>query len=182
MKVLFLITNLDMIFIQIPFKMTKGILTIISATCLFFTACQNNSKKDNNSNKNSKVEASKETEIPFTIAKRYFVKNNIKNIDTPKIETAEEFNKIFGSATTMGKDSQPTEIDFSKQFVIAIIQPETEFSTTIKPTGLHKNEKGEIILNYKTEKGEKQTFTTQPYLAIIVDKNEDGAIVLKEQI
>ena len=34
-------------------------------------------------------------------------------------------------ATTKGKDGKPTAIDFTKQFVLAIVLPETDFATEI---------------------------------------------------
>jgi len=61
------------------------------------------------------------------------------------------------------------------------MQPGTEYSTTINPVSLQKNDKGEIILTYKIKKGNKQTYTIKPSLAIIVDKTNNGQVVLKEQ-
>ena len=122
----------------------------------------------------------KKTNISFTLAKNYFVKNNVKKLDNPKIATAEKFNEIFGMATTMGKDSKPTEIDFSKQYVIAVILPETDLSTNINPISLLKNTENEITLNYKSVVGKKQSFTTLPNFAIIIDKKETGNVTLKE--
>ncbi len=118
--------------------------------------------------------------IPFTMAKNYFVHNTVTKIDNPKMETAEKFSEIFGMATTMGITGKPTEIDFSKQFVIAVILPETDLSTTIYPISLLKNTKNEIILHYKSVVGEKQSFTTRPNLILIVDKIENGRIILHE--
>ena len=58
-------------------------------------------------------------EVAFEVAKNYFFKNDHEIPASPKITTAEEFGKLFGMATTMGKDGKPTEIDFTKQFVLA---------------------------------------------------------------
>lgn len=85
-------------------------------------------------------------------------------------------------ATTMDKDGKPTEIDFTKQCVIAVILPNTDSITSLAPISLQKDEKGTIILKYKKEVGEKQTFTIRPSFEIIVDKSENGNIELKEQI
>jgi hypothetical protein len=120
------------------------------------------------------------TNIAFTVAKNYFVNNAVTKLDNPKIETAEKFNKIFGMATTMGKDGKPTEIDFSKQYVIAVILPETDLSTNINPISLLKNTENEITLTYKSVVGQKQSFTTIPNFAIIIDKKENGNVTLKE--
>jgi hypothetical protein len=101
-------------------------------------------------------------------------------LDNPKIETAEKFNEIFGMATKMGKDGKPTEIDFSKQYVIAVILPETDLSTNVSPISLLKNTKNEITLNYKSVVGQKQSWTSRPNFAIIIDKKENGNVTLKE--
>ncbi len=119
--------------------------------------------------------------IAFTEAKNYFVKNTIGKLDNPKIDTAEKFNQIFGMATTMGRDGKPTEIDFKKQYVIAVILPETDFMTTITPVSLQKDEMGKITLIYNKVVGSKQTYTIRPSFEIIVDKTENGSIELKEQ-
>ncbi|MBK8626492.1 MAG: hypothetical protein IPN86_13270 [Saprospiraceae bacterium] len=122
------------------------------------------------------------TDIPFTFAKNYFVNNNVEKLDNPKIETVEVFNEIFGMATTMSKDGKPTEIDFDRQYVIAVILPETDLLTTIVPVSLQKDEIAKITLTYKTSVGQKQTYTSRrPSFAIIVDKKENGIIELKEQ-
>ena len=119
--------------------------------------------------------------ITFTVAKNYFVKNTIDKLVNPKIETAEKFNEIYGMATTMGKDGKPTEIDFKKQYVIAVILPETDLMTTIDPVSLQKDDNGKITLTYKKVVGQKQTYTIKPSFEIIVSKTENGTIELKEQ-
>lgn len=54
------------------------------------------------------------TEIAFEVAKNYFFKNNQVIPEYPKIVSEEEFNKLFGMATTMGEDGKPTAIDFTR--------------------------------------------------------------------
>lgn len=101
-------------------------------------------------------------------------------LDNPKIETAEKFNEVFGMATKMKKDGKPTSIDFTKQNVLAILLSKTDSAKTIEPTVLQKNENGELILNFKIVVGQKQSFSTVPNLAIIVDKKVNGNLILKE--
>ncbi len=164
--------------------MIKQFLTIATVTSLILTSCQNNKKNNIENKQNSnEIEVKKDLkmlDIPFVMTKNYFVKNDVENIDNPKIETTEKFNAIFGIATTIGKDGKPTEIDFSKQYIIAVIKPETNLSTTLEPRTLQRNEKGEIILTYKYVTGEKQSYSTRPNFAIIVDKSENGDILLNE--
>ena len=120
-------------------------------------------------------------EVAFTVAQNYFFKNNQQLPDNPKITTAEEFNKLFGMATTMGEGGKPTAIDFSKQFVLAIVQPVTDFATEINP--LKVEEKGDTLFyTYGVKTGEKQSFSIQPVSIIILDKEyENKQVVLVDE-
>jgi hypothetical protein len=164
--------------------MKREIIALATVTGLLFTACQNSPKNSNSKNqKPVSVETQQKTEltdIAFRVAKNYFVKNTVEKLDNPKIETAEKFNEIFGMATTMGNDGKPTEIDFSKQYVIAVLLPETDLLTTVEPVSLQMNETGDITLTYQSVVGQKQPFTTKPNFAIIVDKTKNGNITLNE--
>ena len=118
------------------------------------------------------------TEVDFELAKNYFFKNNQVIPENPKIITEEEFNKLFGMATTMGENGKPTAIDFTKQFVLAIVLPVTDFATEIDPVKVE--EKGDSLLyTYEVKTGEKQTFSIQPVSIIILDKKyENKEVVL----
>ncbi len=118
-------------------------------------------------------------DVPFEVARNYFFKNNSAILpDNPQITTEEEFNKFFGMATTMGKDGKPTAIDFSKQFVIAVVLPVTDIETEINPVKVE--EKGDSLLySYEIKKGEKQSYSIQPVSIIILDKKyEEKEVVL----
>ena len=117
-------------------------------------------------------------EVAFEVAKNYFFKNGQTVPASPKITTEEEFNKLFGMATTMGKDGKPTEIDFAKQFVLAIVLPVTEMATEISPVKVEA--KGDTLLyTYDVKVGEKQSFSTQPLSIIILNKKyEDHEVIL----
>jgi hypothetical protein len=118
--------------------------------------------------------------INFTVLKNYFVKNTVIKLDNPKIESAEKFNQIFGMATTMGKDGKPSDVDFSKQYIIAVIMSETKFATSLQIISLRKNSQNQIKFNYKLAIGQKQSFSSRPFIAIAVDKSESGIIILEE--
>lgn len=108
-------------------------------------------------------------EVAFEVAKNYFFKNNQAIPASPKITTEEEFRKLFGMATTMGEDGKPTPIDFSKQFVLAIVQPVTDMATEIVPKKVM--EKGDTLFyDYDVKVGQKQSFSIQPISIIILDK------------
>ncbi|BDD05790.1 hypothetical protein [Aureibacter tunicatorum] len=166
-------------------------LFLILAVVFAFASCQSkkseskeNSKTENNNSATVAEKPIKEKEekhsIPFTIAQNYFVKNDVDKLKYPKLKSEEEFDKIFGSATTMGKEGKPTKIDFDKQFVIAVVLPETKYSTTIEPVSLKKKDVDELVFTYKVDTGEKQSYTIKPSLAIIVDKSHHGIVVVKE--
>lgn len=165
--------------------MTKKIVVLAMVTSILISACQINPKKGNEANKKTVAmeieDKARMTNIPFTVAKNYFVKNTVKKLDNPKIKTVSKFNEVFGMATTMGNDGKPTEIDFQKKYVIAVVLPETDLMTTINPVSLQKNGSGKIILIYRKTVGQKQTYTISPNFIIIVDKSENGSIELREE-
>lgn len=165
--------------------MKRQIFMIASVSYFLVTACQNNNKNENNEISNpTTIESKNEMnrrDVSYTMANNYFVKNTVSTLDNPKIETSEKFNEIFGMATTMGKMGKPTEIDFTKQNVIAVILPETDFTTSLNPISLKRNEKEELVLTYQNIIGEKQSFKTRPSFAIIIDKTETGRVILEEK-
>lgn len=143
---------------------------------------ENESIKEPETTTSIKPQSSLLKEVPFIIAEKYFVKNSVdlSDFENLKIETEKKFKSIFGMATVMGNDGKPTAIDFSKNYVIAIIKPETDLKTEIIPIRLQKNNKNEVIVNYELIKGEKQSYKTIPCLILVIDKENDGFIVLKE--
>ena len=116
--------------------------------------------------------------ISFQVAKNYFLKNDQEIPASPKITTAEEFEKFFGMATTMGEDGKPTEIDFKKQFVLAVVLPVTNHATVIIPHRLE--EKGDTLFCfYDAKVGEVQPYSMQPISLIILDmKYADKEVVM----
>ena len=162
--------------------MNTKIVVLTVATSLLFTACQSSSTTSGE-NKNAKTEqpvSKAEKNIAFIVAKNYFANNTLTKLDRPKIETADRFNAAFGMATTMGKDGRPTEIDFNKQYVIAIILPETDLATNIEAVSLQKVENGDIVLSYRVITGQKQSYKIRPNLAVVVDKANNGNVRLNE--
>ena len=117
-------------------------------------------------------------EVAFEVAKNYFFKNDQEIPASPKVTTEEEFNNLFGMATTMGEDGKPTPIDFTRQFVLAIVLPVTDYDTEINPTKVE--EKGDSLLyTYEVKQGEQQSFSIQPVSIIILDKKyENKEVVL----
>lgn len=156
-------------------KTSSKILAIaIMASSVFASCNATNTSKDD-----AQTETAQTTEIdvPFTEAQRYFVKNTYKEgqLTNPKISTQENFDKFFGMATTMGPNGKPTPIDFTKQYVIAVIGNVTDKATTLSVNSL--KQKGDTItLRYKQLEGEKQSFTIQPLLLLRVDNQFQGSV------
>ena len=117
-------------------------------------------------------------EIPFEVARNYFFTNDAEALPiSPKITSDAEFNKYFGMAATMGEDGSPTEIDFSRQFVLAIVLPVTDYATEINPVKLEA--RGDtLVYTHEIKRGEKQTYSIQPISIIIVDKRHERQEVL----
>lgn len=113
--------------------------------------------------------------VPYIEAQRYFVKNSYTNdkIEELKITTAEGFETIFGAAAVMGENGMPTRIDFSKQYVFAVVGMPTDLETTLVVNNL-KKEGESIVLDYQLIEGDKQSYAIQPSLILIVDNTFSG--------
>lgn len=119
--------------------------------------------------------------IPYVLGKNYFVKNTIADgqLAYPKITSQQEFDEIFGMATTMGTDGTPTAIDFSKQFAIAVVDSESSNKIRLEPSILTTN--NEIINFIYTKDVEEQEsyFTSRHCLIIIVDNKYKGDVKIE---
>jgi hypothetical protein len=124
---------------------------------------------------------SKNKKISYVVAKNYFVKNSAETLLQPQIESQEQFDAIFGMAAFQGENGKPTAIDFSKQFVIAIIKPETNISTTLNAISLTKNKSKKLEFTYSVKKGDEQQYTIVPSLIIIVEKKYFADVKLIEK-
>lgn len=120
--------------------------------------------------------------IPFTPVAHHFVKNTYKQGDlkNPKIDNEKEFEAIFGVAATM--NNKPTQVDFTKQYVIAVIGKETDIATEMKPVSLQKQSNGDLVFTYEIkQEGGPQSYKIMPFLAIAVDKSETGKIIIQQK-
>ncbi|MET3034782.1 hypothetical protein ABXT08_01650 [Chryseobacterium sp. NRRL B-14859] len=122
------------------------------------------------------------TTVPYTEAKNYFVKNTFKSntVTVKKIISQQEFDEIFGAAATMGKDGQPTLIDFSKDYVIALIGTETNahLNPEFNIKGLVKKGNS-VILSYAKSGWSASTpasYNVMPMKILIVSKQYDGNV------
>ncbi|QNL48268.1 hypothetical protein H8S90_15855 [Olivibacter sp. SDN3] len=164
--------------------MKQQLFLTVFTLIVLLVSCQN--KQDHRSktpaDTNAITQENSGEGVPYDIVKGYFVKNTVseKNLENPKIEDEETFNQYFGAATTMGEEGKPTTIDFTKQFVIAVIEASTEHLTTIAPISLANTGSDQLTLTYRVEKGEKQSYTQRPVLLLVVDKIYNQEVVLEE--
>lgn len=127
-----------------------------------------------------KIMENLDADVPFIIAKNYCVNTTFnKQLSSSKITSQIEFERIFEKSATTDEYSEPTSIDFSKQYVIAIVGKSTKNNTVIYANNL-KVEGDEMTLYYKIEEGEKQTYKMQPFIILVVDKKYQGNVGIKE--
>lgn len=107
--------------------------------------------------------------VDFTVARNYFYAGKEQPASL-KFTTEDDFRAHFGMAPVMGKNGEPTKIDFQKQFAIAMVVPATEYDEEIAPISLTEAGDKTLLLTYKHTKGEKRSFTVRPCFIIVVDR------------
>ena len=120
------------------------------------------------------------SEVPYVVADRYFVRNDVDSLPSAKIDSQEMLDSCFGMATVMGENGRPTEIDFLRQYAIAVDMPVTDVATELVPLGLEKDGDGNVVFSYRVERGEKRSYSIRPLLMVVVDRRYDGNVVLRE--
>ncbi len=153
--------------------MKTSIISIMTVMAMVAMAsCGNNVSKSTNGNSTEVSNVVISDTVPYIVANHYFLKNDLKELPPEKITSQEEFDKFFGMAAVMGNGGQPTEIDFSKQFVIDIASTSTDYDTKLIPLTL-KEENDSLIFKYRFTEGEKRTYSIQPLLLLVVDRRYD---------
>ncbi len=119
--------------------------------------------------------------VSYDVVRNYFFRNDASVPSSPKITTQEQFDSLFGAAAFMGKDGQPTSLDFDKQFVIAVVLPETDMETQLLPVSLTRSS-GKLTFTYEKKEGGQVSYTMRPILLVALDKaNETDAVILKSE-
>lgn len=111
-------------------------------------------------------------EVPYLEAKGYFVLNTVKNekVESMRITSQDHFDKVFGVARTMGKDGEPTSIDFKKSFVLALVGQPTEKETSFKIEQLKSEGENLELLYTILQMDEDRSYTIHPCVILVVDK------------
>ena len=119
--------------------------------------------------------------VPYRIGDNYFINNTVTEdqLANPIITDAMKFSEIFGMATVMGPKGAPTNIDFKKEFVIAIFQKASDIDLSYKAVSLTQTAPKKLQLTYEEKWGKKLTFTMRPFLLLIVNKKHLGDLKLK---
>ncbi len=110
--------------------------------------------------------------VPFTELKNYYVRNDIdcSHVQRLILDNEQDFKGFFGEAAVMG--GLPTDINWKKQFVIAVLLPETNRPTMVTPLEVKRNDHS-IIMKYQVNRGAKTTYTLVPFTAVALDRAVD---------
>ncbi|MEI8111200.1 MAG: hypothetical protein WCH59_09445 [Chitinophagia bacterium] len=117
----------------------------------------------------------------ITIAKGYFVKNTII-INEPfgiVFQNQQQLDSIMGMAATMGVNGRPASFDFSKEYGVACIFPETDSSKVIELKNYSVTE-GKARITIKVITGEKQTFRIVPNILFKVSGTPPASLVVEK--
>lgn len=119
--------------------------------------------------------------IPYAVVRGYFVKNDadLNLLKDGKITSEKDFSALFGAATVMGEDGKPTVIDFTKQYVIAVVADQTDSAVVLNPLKLEKSGDN-LTFTYEYKVGEKQSYTIKPLLIVVVDSKYEGNLQIKK--
>ena len=110
------------------------------------------------------------TPVPYTTLENYYVRNDVDCSKQQRliIDNKRDFEAFFGMAATMG--GTPTQVNWNKQFVIALVQPETKRATSVIPVNVKVADNGVMVFSYQVKKGDKMSHTMVPFAAVAVDK------------
>lgn len=120
--------------------------------------------------------------LPYKQARGYIVKKTyeVKSDTSLKIESKAEFEKVFSKASTIGWKGETTNIDWNKQYVIAVLQPRTDQFISIAPSYATKDG-DEIYIRYAELEGEDLTREYSPSMVLLVDKEYNGNLNVKRR-
>ncbi len=128
----------------------------------------------------------KGNDVPFEKLNNYFVRNDApvpeNDFTDVRIDSQDSFDEFFGIARVMGKDGEPTPVDFSGETVIAVVNPVTDLYTELEPVALVKDGKT-LVFTYVEKTGDKQDWSMRPLLMVKVKRTDDpGEVrVVKKQ-
>jgi len=109
--------------------------------------------------------------ISYQTLDNYFVRNDVecKKLQKLIFDNENDFHAYFGEAATMGSNGMPTEVNWKTQYVMAVVLPETDRSTTVTPIKVSQNGVS-VILYYQVKRGSRNSYTMVPFTAVALDK------------
>jgi hypothetical protein len=117
--------------------------------------------------------------VPFEKLEHFFSTTEATSSFTRKIMDEATFDSMFGYGAVMGNQQAP--LDFTKEFVIAVVNPATDEQTKLSPVSLEKKNDN-LVFTYSEIIGEKMSSITKPTLLIRVDRQYDAPLqVIKIQ-
>ena len=117
--------------------------------------------------------------VPFEKLEHYFSITDVTSPTSRKITDQETFDGLFNYGAVMGDQQAP--LDFTKEFVIAVVNPATDEQTKLSPVSLEKKNDN-LVFTYSEIIGEKMSSITKPTLLIRVDRQYDAPLqVIKVQ-
>lgn len=122
------------------------------------------------------------TSVEFKLANRYFVKNTVEDgvLTIPAIRSEEELMKYFGTAPTLGKDGEPTTIDFTNEYVLAVIDSITnEAPINLEAISLTKTT-DQLNFVYSKSSQEKTGSEFRYLLLLVIPKQYDCTTTITE--
>ena len=116
------------------------------------------------------------SDLPYTRMRNYYVRNDAELPIEARIGDRATFESLVGMATLMGTDGQPTPVDWDSEFVLAVVNPATNYLTKLSPGSL-RQENGDLVFTFIEAVGEKQSYWSLPVLMIKVDREYDAGSV-----
>lgn len=109
--------------------------------------------------------------IPYKVAYGYIAKTD-SCMNCKSIKSEKEFKKYFAEIFTQDESAKPTQIDFSKEFVIATVFPATNEKFDIGPSIIKfLPNKDSLLVSYShMDYSTKRTSIHRPTLLYILDR------------
>ena len=126
--------------------------------------------------------------VTYTEVSNYYHNRNTIPSYNELITTQAEFDKYFSPAAVMGKDGEPTKINFGKQVVVPIMLSPTDRDAEIKDLKIVDTGKDEfsgkeaIHLTYTVNYGPRRSFVIEPMCLVAIDAKYRGATVYNEPV
>lgn len=155
-------------------------------TLIYFVSCNSNQQTNQNNLAESDTLMNGDLvahnmQVPYRVLDRYFVNGQMSEDGLFKLESEGQFQNLFSPASVMGENGIPYKIQFDKEFVIAVIMPETQMATEMVPVALLRTQDGDLLFTYKVNVGTEQSFSIRPYIAIIVEKQFNGNVIARRE-